>query len=75
MAYESNKIAITRMINDNVIVPCGCKLWIDVEDNFSSHIYKSDVDSAMKVINSEIVYPSGIIAAKQSDLDEISRSG
>jgi len=73
-AYESNKIAITKMLNDYVIEPCGCKILFDDEVNFSGHIYVNDTDSAKIVADSSTVQ-TGLIVDRQQYLNDISRGG
>ena len=51
-AWEGNMCSILEFLNRDVVAPCGCSIkWVQ-EVNYSLHIYDSDMDAAIKVINS-----------------------
>lgn len=48
-AWQSNIVAITKMMQDDVFEPCNCKLARIVDFSDSLHIYASSIDDAKKV--------------------------
>ena len=68
-AWNSNMIALTEFINEEIVKPCGCKIKYWSEHNYSLHIYEYDLHIVDEMVR---VNRTPGYVAKQAMYDKIS---
>ena len=69
-AWNSNMLAITEFINEEICKPCGCKILYWSEHNYSLHIYEYDLPIVGNMI---IMGRNPALILKQTQYDNIVR--
>ena len=71
-AWNSNMLALTEFINDEIAKPCGCKILYWSEHNYSLHIYEYDLHI---IENMKIVGRNPQLIEKQAEYNKTVSSG